>query len=108
MLELSESARKELESYFEGKDKSTIRIYLAPGGCSGSRLALALDDATDDDESREVDGFTFCINKNLLEQIEGAKIDLSQMGFVVEPSVPLPESSAGGGCGGCCGGCGSH
>ncbi len=106
MLELTESARKELESYFTGKEKDIIRVYLAPGGCGGPRLALALDDATDDDQSEEQGGFTFCINKELLAQVHGVKIDLSHTGFTVEPTVPLPES-AGGGCGSCCGGCGS-
>ena len=107
MLELTDSARNELEAYFKDKDKETIRIYLAPGGCSGPRLALGLDPAGDDDVSEEAGGFTFCINKDLLDQIKGAKIALTPMGFMVEPTVPLPES-AGGGCGGCCGGCGSH
>lgn len=46
MLELTESAQKELAAFFEGKEKSTIRVYLAPGGCSGPHLALALDAAT--------------------------------------------------------------
>jgi Fe-S cluster assembly iron-binding protein IscA len=32
MLELSESARKELEAYFADKERGHIRIYLAPGG----------------------------------------------------------------------------
>ena len=32
MLELTEAARKELEAYFAGKEKSAIRVYLAPGG----------------------------------------------------------------------------
>lgn len=107
MIELSNEAQKELEAYFEGKDKATIRIYLAPGGCSGPRLALALDEAGEGDTTQEVDGFTFCVNNELLEQVKGVKIDLSPMGFMVTPDVPLPES-AGGGCGGCCGGCGSH
>lgn len=53
MLELTDSARKELESYFAGKEKSDIRIYLAPGGCCGPHLALALDAATDEDQSEE-------------------------------------------------------
>ncbi|WP_165177453.1 IscA/HesB family protein [Desulfovibrio sp. ZJ369] len=105
MLELTESARKELEAYFADKEKSTIRIYLAPGGCSGPRLMLALDAATDQDQAEEQGGFTFCINKELLAQVQGVKIDLTYMGFAVEPAVPLPQS--GGGCGGCCGGCGS-
>ncbi len=106
MLELTESARKELEAYFADKEKGTIRIYLAPGGCGGPRLALALDAATDQDQAEEQGGFTFCINKELLAQVRGVKIDLTYMGFAVEPEAPLPQS--GGGCGGCCGGCGSH
>ncbi len=32
MVEVSESASKELEAYFAGKEKGSIRIYLAPGG----------------------------------------------------------------------------
>ncbi len=32
MLEISEGALKELNAFFEGKDKQAIRIYLAPGG----------------------------------------------------------------------------
>ena len=103
MLELTESAQKELAAFFEGKEKSTIRVYLAPGGCSGPHLALALDAATDEDMSEDQGGFTFCINKELLAQVEGVKIDLSYSGFTVEPTVPLPQT--GGGCGGCSGGC---
>ncbi len=32
MLQLTEAASKELATFFEGKDKQPIRIYLAPGG----------------------------------------------------------------------------
>lgn len=35
MITLSENARKELEAYFADKERQTIRVYLAPGGCSG-------------------------------------------------------------------------
>ncbi|WP_165070847.1 IscA/HesB family protein [Desulfovibrio sp. ZJ200] len=104
MLELTESARKELEAFFADKEKGTIRIYLTPGGCGGPQLALALDAATDQDQAEEQGGFTFCINKELLAKVQGVKIDLTYMGFVVEPAAPLPQS---GGCGGCCGACGS-
>lgn len=107
MVEISPEAKKELDAYFEGKEVSPIRIYLAPGGCSGPRLALALDEPGDTDETEEVEGFKFCVNKDLLEQIKSVKINLSDMGFMVEPEVPLPVQ-AGGGCGGCCGGCGSN
>lgn len=107
MVEISPDAKKELDAYFEGKEKSPIRVYLAPGGCSGPRLALALDEPGADDSTEEAEGFNFCINKELLDQIKSVKIDLTDMGFLVEPEEPLPMA-AGGGCGGCCGGCGSH
>jgi len=32
MIEVSQNAIKELEAYFADKEKSPIRIYLAPGG----------------------------------------------------------------------------
>lgn len=32
MIEVTESAQKQLDSYFEDKDLSSIRIYLASGG----------------------------------------------------------------------------
>ena len=32
MLALTESAKKEFDAYFEGKDKTSIRVYLAQGG----------------------------------------------------------------------------
>ena len=105
MISLTEEARKELEAYFEGKEKTPIRVYLAPGGCSGPRLALALDEPGEDDETSEDNGLTFCINKELAEKVGAVTINLTYMGFVVESEIPLPSS--GGGCSSCCGGCGS-
>lgn len=107
MVDITDDAKKELNAYFEGKDKSPIRIYMAPGGCSGPRLILALDEPTDQDKVDEVDGFKFVINQDLAEQVKNVKIELSPIGFEVIPEVPLPQA-AGGGCGGCCGGCGSN
>ena len=97
MISLTEEARKELEAYFEGKEKTPIRVYLAPGGCSGPRLALALDEPGEDDETSEDNGLTLCINKELAEKV----------GAVVESEIPLPSGGNGGGCSSCCGGCGS-
>lgn len=108
MLELKDNARKELEAYFEGKERGVIRIYLAPGGCSGPRLALGLDESTPDDVVEETGGFKFCVNKQLAEQIGSCTIDLDNMGFVVTPENPLPQPAGGSACGGCCGGCGGH
>ncbi|UZP68403.1 IscA/HesB family protein [Desulfovibrio mangrovi] len=99
MVSLEQSAKAELDAYFSDKDKTPIRIYLAPGGCSGPRLALALDEPNDDDATTETGGYTFAIHKDLFEQVQGVTISVSCGGFSVIPQVPLP--SMGGGCSGC-------
>ena len=108
MFTLTENARQELDAFFADKEKSSIRLYLAPGGCSGPRLSLALDDVREDDVTQEDAGYTFCIDKELWDTIEGATINVSPLGFLVTPEKPLPSF---GGCGctscgsGSCGGC---
>ena len=97
MISLTEEARKELEAYFEGKEKTPIRVYLAPGGCSGPRLALALDEPGEDDETSEDNGLTLCINKELAEKVGAVTVGMTHMGFVVESEIPLPSGGNGGG-----------
>jgi Fe-S cluster assembly iron-binding protein IscA len=103
MFELSESARKELEAYFAGRERGTIRVYLAPGGCCGPRLALGLDAAQDDDRTFSEGGFDFCINGGLLSTVGGIAVDLAYTGLTVTPSIPLSDGAAPacGGCSGC-------
>ena len=69
---------------------------------------MALDESNDQDQSEEQGGFTFCINKDLLAQVQGVKIDLTYLGFAVEPTVPLAAADGGSACGSCSSGCGSH
>lgn len=106
MFSMTDPAKQELEAYFADKDKTPIRIYLA-GGCGGPRLALALDEPGEDDTVVEDSGFSFCINKELLSLVGSVAVDMTPMGFSVEPEFPLPN--AGGGCGGgcCSSGCSS-
>lgn len=109
MFTVSDDARKELDAYFADKEKAGIRVYLAPGGCCGPRMGLALDEAGDGDEVFNEAGYTFCIEKELYQKVQGVSIEFGYMGFVVTPEVPLPQQ--GGGCAGCGsaqgGGCGS-
>ncbi len=107
MITITESVRKELENYFNGKEKETIRVYLASGGCSGPRLALALDEPGEEDAVYTTDGFTFCLSKELEAMVGNLSIDFATMGFVVDSEIPLPRP-AGGGCGSCCSSCGSQ
>lgn len=106
MITVSESAVNELNEFFSDKEKSPIRVYLAPGGCSGPRLALALDAPGGDDATEDKDGFTFCISKELFEQTGDISVDVTYMGFAIDSANPM----GGGGCCGCAssGGCGSE
>lgn len=112
MISLSDAARSQLDAYFEGKDKSPIRVFLA-GGCCGPKLSLALDELRDGDDSFEAGGYTLLAEKALLAASGGISIDMTEYGFSVESENPL---GGGGGCGcgsggessGCgSGGCGS-
>lgn len=105
MIEISDKAKNELVKFFEDKEKSPVRVYLAPGGCSGPRLSLALDQIKDTDKVFDFDGgLQFCIDAPLLEQATPVKVDVTYTGFVVESELQL-----GGGCGSGCSssGCGS-
>lgn len=107
MITVTENAGKELTAFFADKDKSPIRIFLGPGGCQGPRLALALDEATADDQVENTVGFDFVINKELLQSIGGVTIDASSMGFSVTPEIALASASGCSACpsgsSGCCG-----
>ena len=105
MITLSDNARKELDAYFSDREKAGVRVFLAMGGCSGARLALALDEPTDDDAVFENSGYTLCIDKELFEQSGDISIDMGYMGFVVESALAISGLGTGG-CASCGGGCG--
>lgn len=106
MLQLTDAAKAELVKYFSENPASPVRVFLAPGGCSGPRLSLALDEANEQDESVDFgDGITLIMNKDLLQEAAPVKIDMGYAGFTVESSMEFPEPQ--GGCGSCCGSCGS-
>lgn len=103
MITVTESARKELTTYFEGKTIEPIRVHLADGGCSGPRLSLALDEVRDGDKSVEQGAFTFLIQEELAEATGAITIDMSQYGFQIASENPMAGGSgcgcsSGGGC----------
>lgn len=102
MFTLQPAAKEQLDAHFNGKDKESIRIYLA-SGCSGARLGLALDDRKDGDQEFEAEGYSFLMEKALFEQAKPVTVLFDpSMGFTVESSMVFPE---GGGCSSCgCGG----
>ncbi|MDD3311707.1 IscA/HesB family protein [Pseudodesulfovibrio sp.] len=105
MIDLTESAKAQLQDYFSDKAASPIRVYLADGGCAGPRLTLALDEPNDKDKTEETGGFTFAIDTTLYALTGKIRIDMTPYGFTVESENPV----GGGGCSCSCGdsGCGS-
>ncbi len=63
-------------------------------------MALALDEPLDDDTVIEKEGFSFVVNKDLMTEVEGLTVDVSYMGFVIEPKKPFANA---GSCGSSCG-----
>lgn len=89
MFVLTDCAKKELDTFFKNNKRCAVRVYLAAGGCSGPRLALALDRIQPDDEIFNAHGFEFCMNKELFERTRGVTVDAGYMRFIVEPKIPL-------------------
>jgi Fe-S cluster assembly iron-binding protein IscA len=59
---------------------------------------LALDEPKDSDDVFDTDGYSFIVDKDLMEKAKPVTVDLSYMGFQVHSSLEL----GGGGCGSSC------
>ncbi len=108
MITVTENAQKELDSFFTTYPDSekSVRIYMAPGGCCGPSLNMALDKANEGvDLTEEVNGIVYCMTPELAEMTGAVTLDVSYMGFMLQTERQLP---GGGSCGsGGCSGCGS-
>ncbi len=58
---------------------------------------MALDESNENDEVYEVEGFSYIVNKNLLEKATPIKVDFSNYGFRLDCAIDFGS----GGCGGC-------
>uniref|UniRef100_I2Q755 Core domain-containing protein n=1 Tax=Desulfovibrio sp. U5L TaxID=596152 RepID=I2Q755_9BACT len=113
MVSLTDTARAELDNYFADKDKAPIRVYLNKGGCCGPSLTLALDEARDNDDVFDVNGYTVVVEKELLALASPITVDMTDYGFAVSSNLKLEgggscgggSCGSGGGGGGCGGGC---
>ena len=81
----------------EGEDNLALRISVAPGGCSGLRYQLALDDRElDGDIEKQWFGVRVVTDKMSAPYLSGATIDfvdtISQQGFTID------NPNAGGSC----------
>lgn len=97
----------QIEDNIEG-----IRIYAAPGGCSGMSFGMNFADKLNaNDMTQEYDDFKVIVDDGTMQHLAGAEVDFVDRGdgnasFVFNN---LPQPAGGGGCGTCGsqgGGCG--
>ena len=97
MIEVTDSAKEQIDGYFQGKEPTPVRIFLNSGGWGGPSLAMALDEPKDTDDTFEVKGLTFVVDKTFMENAKTVKIDFTGMGFNLDSNIDLGES----GCSSC-------
>ena len=59
---------------------------------------MALDEPKDNDDSFDLEGYTFLVEKDLMAKAQPITVDLTYMGFQVQSNLEL----GGGGCGSSC------
>ncbi|PLX50690.1 MAG: adhesin [Desulfobulbaceae bacterium] len=110
MLEVSQAALTNVKEYLrQQKIDSPIRVTMISGGCAGSSLSLALDEATDQDHVFSHGGIGFVVDKSLLASCGRIKVDFIEKkeggcgcggsgGFSVTSEKPLSSGACGCSC----------
>ncbi len=104
-LTLTTPAQAKMQDLFSQVDDSVqgVRVFAAPGGCSGVSFGMTFTDAINDDDGvLSCDGFKVVVDDGTLEYLRGVEIDFVDQGdgnatFVFNN---LPQVQ-GGGCSSC-------
>lgn len=82
-----------------------VRVYAAPGGCSGINFGMTFtDQINDNDGVLQYDGFKVVVDNATLEYLRGVQIDfvdrdMGQASFVFNNLPPMPGASGCSSCG---------
>ncbi len=108
MIEITNTAAKELKDLLEKEGKSTYGLRISYGGigCGGPQYTMSLDEnPTKGEDVQESNGVRMFMEKNVESALDGAEID-----FVDDPmfgkGFTIKHPSLSSGCGSCGGGCG--
>lgn len=102
MISLTESAAGKVQELLqqEGQADVVLRVAVQPGGCSGLRYAMYLDDKVEDsDEAIEQHGIRVVVDKMSAPYLKEAKVDfvdsLEASGFTIDNPVATGTCSCG-------------
>ena len=102
MIELTETAAGKVKELLqeEGRADIALRVAVQPGGCSGLRYAMFLDDdVSDKDVTQEQFGVRVAIDRMSVPYLEQAKIDfvdtLEASGFTIDNPVAQGTCACG-------------
>ncbi|HSD48793.1 MAG TPA: iron-sulfur cluster assembly accessory protein [Actinomycetota bacterium] len=91
MIQLTETAAGKVKELLveEGRTDIALRVAVQPGGCSGLRYAMYLDDQlSDKDEAEEQHGVRVVVDKMSVPYLSDATIDfvdtLEASGFTID------------------------
>ena len=92
-IKVDKEALAELKSILAEKEitETTVRLFVAGVGCSGPQFNLSIDEKNDDDLVAEEDGFTFVVEKGLVDEFGGFSIKFfdqdGHRGIYVDPDI---------------------
>ena len=102
MVTLSETAATKVKELLEqeGRFDIALRVAVQPGGCSGLRYAMYLDDEISDaDATAEQFGVRVVVDKMSVPYVAEAKIDfvdsLEQSGFTIDNPMATGTCACG-------------
>ncbi len=78
LITMTPEAVEKLKEYLEeqGTPEAMLRVFVAPGGCSGLQYGMSIEDLTEeDDHVIEQDGIKLVVDQFSATYLEGAEID---------------------------------
>ena len=102
MITMTSEAVTQLKDFLtdQGTPDHALRVFVAPGGCSGLQYGMTIDEAADEgDEILETDGVKVLIDNFSAMYLEGSEIDfvnsLMGGGFTVRNPNAVASCSCG-------------
>ncbi len=100
-LSLTDAAAQKVKGILEQEKESIpqggLRIYVQGGGCSGFSYGMVLDEATNEDQTFELEGVKVIVDPMSLRYLEGAEVDYKEdlMGGGFAIKNPNAKSTCG-------------